>query len=175
MQDIADPAWVASRELDIAFDALIERDLTFDALVRPPHLSPLLERLERHPGLKVVIDHGAKPHIAGGAIEPWRSGLAAIAKQTSAYCKLSGFLTEASPEWRTDGIKPYTDEIFKLFGPARIMWGSDWPVVNLVSDYAAWMRVAKALCADFSNRERARIFGETAAEFYGLATTRMAS
>jgi L-fuconolactonase len=168
IQDIADPEWLLSPSLDRAFDAIEALELCFDALVRPVHLAPLQRRLEQRPKLKVVIDHAAKPDIAAGATLGWSVGLAAIAARTSALCKLSGLVTEARRDWRVEDLEPFVGQVVAAFGPERIMWGSDWPVLNLASDYRTWHATAERLLASLSASDRARVFGETAAQFYGV-------
>jgi len=169
IQDIADPSWILSPRLDRAFDALEALDLRFDALVRPVHLEPLLRRLEQRPNLKVVIDHAAKPDIAAGAKLDWSVRLAAIASRTAARCKLSGLLTEARSGAAGQDLAPFVEQVIAAFGAERIMWGSDWPVLNLVSDYATWHTMAERLVAGLTAGERALIFGGVAAQFYGVS------
>lgn len=168
LQDIVDPDWVASPALDAAFDALEALDLRFDALVRPIHLEPLLYRLERQPNLRVVIDHAAKPEIAEGKRVDWAEMLTAMATRTSAMCKLSGLVTEAGPHWSEADLAPYVQHVLTAFGASRVMWGSDWPVVNLACDHLEWYATAKRLVARLSTQEQALIFGGTAAAFYGI-------
>jgi L-fuconolactonase len=170
IQDIADPNWISSASLDPAFEAIEQLGLRFDALVRPQHLDPLLRRLERSPDLRVVIDHAAKPNIAAGEGPGWSERTAAIASRTAALCKLSGLVTEAGPHWRVEQIAPFSEHILATFGPGRIMWGSDWPVVNLTADYRSWRNAAQQLLAGASAAEQAMIFGGTAAIFYGVET-----
>jgi L-fuconolactonase len=169
IQDIADPSWILSPQLDRAFAALEALDLRFDALVRPVHLEPLLRRLEQRPRLKVVIDHAAKPDIAAGAKLDWSIPLASIASRTTARCKLSGLLTEARPGAELDELAPYVQQVIAAFGPESVLWGSDWPVLSLASDYLTWHAMAERLVAGLTTRERALIFGGVAAEFYGLS------
>ena len=168
LQDLPDPRWVLESALTPAFDALLELDLTFDALVRPVHLAPLRELMDRHPTLRLVIDHGAKPDIAGGGFDAWAEAMAAIAAETPAYCKLSGLVTEAAPGWTAADIEPYARHILTAFGPARTLWGSDWPVLNQAGDYAGWSAFADALLADMDTDARAAVRGGTAARFYGI-------
>ncbi len=168
IQDIADDAWMLRAELTPAFEALIALGLRFDALVLPRHLDNLVRLLERHPALPVVIDHGAKPDIAGGGFEPWYERMRIIAAQPHVFCKLSGLVTEAAADWRTDDLKPYVDALFELFGAERLMWGSDWPVVNLAGGYAAWWNATETLLAGLDESDRAAVLGGTAVDFYGL-------
>ena len=168
LQDIADPDWVASPALDRAFDAMVSLGLRFDALVRPVHLGPLLRRLERTPELQTVIDHAAKPAIASGLEQPWIDQMVALASRTSATCKLSGLVTETSGQWCVDDLSPFVEQVVGAFGASRVMWGSDWPVLNLASDYATWQTMAEWLLASLPFPDRALIFGGTAARFYGI-------
>ncbi len=168
LQDIADTDWILDRRLDPAWRAMKELGLCFDAMVRPRHLPTLRRLLDRHPDLPVVVDHGAKPEIEKGVREPWTRDLAAVARNSQAVCKISGLVTESGPGWRAGDLKPYVDHLLDCFGPARLMWGSDWPVVNRAGGYDRWRDAADRLLAGFSNDDRARIDGLTAASFYGI-------
>jgi L-fuconolactonase len=174
VQDIADPDWLLSQELDRAFDAIEELELCFDALVRPIHLEPLQRRLAQRPGMKVVIDHAGKPYVAAGNQTEWYERMAEIASLSTARCKLSGLVTEASPDWQVQDIAPFTAHIIAAFGADRVMWGSDWPVLNLASDYRAWRSTAEQLVAHLSRTDRDLIFGGTAANFYGIGSCQAA-
>ena len=142
--------------------------LRFDALVTLRHLPHLARLLAARPELKAVIDHGAKPDIAGGALDNWAAQMRAIAADTSAFCKLSGLVTEAGGKWTEEDLKPYVDVLLEAFGPARLMWGSDWPVVNEAGGYAAWHSAAWALTEGCTEAERDLIFGGAAQAFYGV-------
>jgi L-fuconolactonase len=170
LQDLSDDGWIARLALAPALDAIAAAGLAFDALVQPRHLPHLARVLADRPELRVVIDHGAKPDIAAGEFAGWAEAMRAIARDTAACCKLSGLVTEAAPGWRADDLKPYVDVLLAAFGPARLMWGSDWPVVNEAGGYAAWRVAALALTAGCSEADRALIFGETAARFYRIET-----
>ena len=168
IQDLPDDRWMLSPTIRPAVLALGENDLAFDALVKPRHLPVLLEFFSRYPDLRVVIDHGAKPDIASGALASWASAMREIARSTGAYCKLSGLVTEAGPGWSTATIEPFVEVLLESFGPSRLMWGSDWPVLEEASDYAAWLGAAETFAAQLDDLQRARLFGGTAAEFYDL-------
>lgn len=169
IQDIADDDWILRPALDRTFEALVAMDLRFDGLVLPRHLPRLLHRLRRHPELKCVIDHGAKPALATGDLDTWSKDMRRIADQTTAFCKLSGLVTEIGPDWSLLKLEPARDTILEAFGARRTMFGSDWPVLNLASDYRTWVSTADTLVSDLSDTERAALWGGTAAEFYGIA------
>ncbi len=169
IQDIPDSEWMLRPALASAFAALKKNALRFDALVTPSHLPAVEKFLERHEGLAVVIDHGAKPDIAGAGLDLWRTSMRRIARTSRALCKLSGLASEAGPHWNADVLKPYVDVLLETFGPARLMWGSDWPVLNEVGDYAGWLNAVETLTAHLSAADCEQIFGGTAATFYGIA------
>lgn len=168
IQDIADPDWMLKPELDAAFRALLDHDICFDALVLPRHLKQLQSLLARYPDLRVIVDHGAKPLIAQGVIEDWAEDMKAIADSGQIYCKLSGLLTEAGPDWTAESVRPYVKHLLKSFGPERLVWGSDWPVLRLAGNYQGWFDLAQSYLTGLSGAERAAIFGENARRFYRL-------
>jgi len=168
LQDLPDPAWVLRADVGRALAALPRLGLRFDALVKPAQLSALLPMLDRYPDLAVVIDHGAKPDIANGMWEPWARSMRAAAANPRVRCKLSGLATEAGPNWTIDTLRPYFEHLLDCFGAQRLMWGSDWPVVNLGGSYQRWFAASVALMAGLTPQERAAIMGGTARKFYGL-------
>jgi L-fuconolactonase len=171
IQDIPDTSWMLRDEVQWAYAALADLDLTFDALGFSRHLPNFLQVMQRHPGLRVVIDHAMKPRIRDhGSAErefaAWAEGMKRLAGETGAFCKLSGLVTEAKADWRDDDLAPYVTTVLEAFGADRVMWGSDWPVCRLRCDYAHWHTSAQSLCAGLSETDRAAIFGGTAARFY---------
>jgi len=168
LQDLPDPAWILRADVGRALSALPRLGLRFDALVRPEQLVALLPMLDRHPDLAVVIDHGAKPDIARGMWEPWARSMRVAASNPRVRCKLSGLLSEAGPNATIDTLRPYFDHLLECFGAQRLMWGSDWPVVNLSGTYQRWYAATVALMAGLTPQERAAIMGGTARKFYGL-------
>ncbi|MEM1386560.1 MAG: amidohydrolase family protein [Pseudomonadota bacterium] len=177
IQDIPDVAWMLGDNVAWAFDKLIALDLAFDALGFPRHLDPFLMLLKRYPTMRVVIDHGMKPQIHDSdpvAFTAWAEGMSRLADETGAFCKLSGLVTEASETWSAEALAPYVAHILEAFGPARVMWGSDWPVCRLRCEYEDWHDAAISLTRDVSPTERDMIFGQTAQKFYRLAPERSA-
>ncbi|MBL8270839.1 amidohydrolase family protein [Steroidobacter sp.] len=169
IQDIADDRWVASAALDAAFQALIDCELTFDALVFPRHLEHLRRRLDRHPDLRVVIDHCAKPDIAAGAFAEWSTAMHSLARNSQALCKLSGQLSQLSPTQTSEHVRPYAQQVLHSFGPKRVMWGSDWPGLNCNGDYATWLAVARSILAGLPAQDASDVLGGNAVRFYSLA------
>jgi L-fuconolactonase len=168
LQDLEDDRWIDDTALAPAVAAMLRHGLSFDALVLPRHLPALLAFAQRHPELPIVIDHGAKPLIAQGVMAPWREDIARLAALPQVCCKLSGLVTEAGPDWGIERLRPYVDHLVASFGPQRLIWGSDWPVLNLASDYAGWIAASMALLVGLNEADRAAVFGLNARRFYRL-------
>lgn len=166
IQDIADPRWMLKPELTPVFHWLEKHRLTFDALVKPVHLEILGELLRRHEGLKVVIDHGGKPEILHNGFESWANHMEFLAANTRALCKLSGMLTEAAPGAGYEELSPYMDHLLRCFTPARLMWGSDWPVLNLASSYSGWVTICEHALSKLSVTDQRAVWRDNAAAFY---------
>ncbi len=167
-QDIADDEWFLQPRQDAAYRTVVELGLTFDALARVRHLAHLPRLIERHPDLPVVIDHAAKPEIATGGHSAWAKDMAVLAHFPHVRCKFSGLVTEAGRGAPFGELIPYAETLLELFGPGRLMFGSDWPVVTTHLDYATWWDWAHRLTAHLDSGARAALFGGNAVEFYGL-------
>lgn len=168
VQDIPDPEWMLRATIAPAVARLQYVGLSFDALLKPAHLEPFRRFLPLYPDLMVVVDHGAKPDIAHGGFDNWAGEMREIAADSRVYCKISGLVTEAARDWRPGDLARYLDLLLEAFGPARLMWGSDWPVVDLAGGYDRWRAAALDYLARLGEEERAAILGGTAAEFYRL-------
>ena len=171
IQDIPDDDWMLRDDVQWAYAALSDLDLTFDALGFPRHLANFLTILKRYPKLRVVIDHCMKPQIRdhnAANFAFWAEGMARLAGETGAFVKFSALITEANPDWSADALRPYVDHILRVFGPERIMWGSDWPVCRLRAEYDGWISAAKSLTAHLPPDAQAQVYGRTAEQFYRL-------
>lgn len=168
LQDIADVEWVLQPTLVPALRAVTNLDLSLDLLVRPQHLKTALTLLTRHPDLRAIVDHAGKPDIANGMWQPWADNIQRIARETSAYCKLSGLVTEARPGWKLGDLHRYADHVLESFGAERVIWGSDWPVMLLNANYSDWLAASKQFIGSHSAAERSAIFHDNAVRFYRL-------
>jgi L-fuconolactonase len=142
LPDLPD-GWIDDPALDAAIDAMLRHGLSFDALVLPRQLPALLAFAQRHPRLPIVIDHAAKPPLASGDLTTWRADIARLAALPQVCCKLSGLVTEAGPRWQVADLVPAVEHILACFGAARVLWGSDWPVLDLAADYAGWLQATE--------------------------------
>lgn len=156
--------WYDDPALDAGLAHLARSGLVLEALVRPPHL-PALERcVRRHPDLWVVIDHAAKPAI-GAANENWEDAMSMLAKLPQVACKLSGLATQVVDERPIAAAVPFIAKVVAQFGPDRLIWGSDWPVVTLRQSYRDWLELAQDAIPAV---DRPAVFGGNATRIYGL-------
>jgi L-fuconolactonase len=167
IQDIPDTEWMLRESLVPAFEAMIDHGLVFDALVKPPHLPALLELAGRYPELSIVLDHGAKPPIASGDVSAWKRDVAALARETPMVCKLSGLVTEAGSK-SPGALRDSVNHLLEHFGASRLLWGSDWPVCELVCSYDDWVATSGELLQPLGAAERGRIYTENARTTYGI-------
>lgn len=177
LQDLPARDWIEHGPHADVLRALPRLGLRFDALVKPWHLTSLQRFVQRHPELPVVIDHAAKPQLVQGWSAPWaeawRRGLAELAQRPNVCCKLSGLLTEAEPLATVDdavaALRPVWDTLLERFGPMRLVWGSDWPVLTLAASYERWVAVSEVLIGELAADEQRAIWHDNAVRFYGIA------
>ena len=171
IQDIPDENWVLNKNFDIFFKSIIDLDLSFDALGLPIHLENFYIIASKYPKLRFVIDHLMKPKIYNNKQEEfihWKKGMSKLSRLDNVYCKFSGMVTEACENWDEQDLKPYSDEILNLFTDKKIMWGSDWPVCNLRTNYLGWYNAAINLTNELSLAEKQNIFYNNSINFYKL-------
>ena len=142
----------------------------YDILIYAKHLPHALQFVDRHPEQSFVLDHIAKPTIRSGQFDQqWADGLKEMAKRPQVACKFSGLLTEVRDEqWSVDTLRPYWDTAMEAFGTQRLMFGSDWPVCLLRSDYAGWVATVEELAASLSPAEQRDLWFQTASRTYRL-------
>ena len=161
--------WLARPGVIRGLGELAARELSYDLLVHTRHLKYAERVAQECPGLRLVVDHMAKPPIAHGEIDEWRSEIRKLAVYPNVFCKLSGLVTEANHEhWRASDLKPYVETALEYFGARRVMFGSDWPVCLLAASYDQVLETAQHLIAELSSEDRARVFAENAKGFYRI-------
>jgi L-fuconolactonase len=170
IQEMPDAGEVLKPGFVEALAFFAEKGVPVDLLVVSHQLEPVLELLDLVPGLHAVIDHIAKPRIREGILEPWRSQMTRIAAFPNLYCKLSGMVTEADHgNWKPEDFTAYIRHALDVFGPERVMFGSDWPVCLLAADYDEVVRVLEAgLPESWTEENRKRLYGLNAKEFYKI-------
>lgn len=170
LQDLDDDAYILRPRVLDSLRAIAERDLAFDFLTFPRHLSHVAAALMAVPGLRAVIDHISKPPIASGAFDDWAHAIARVAEFGNVSCKLSGMITEADHAcWKPADLQPYVEHVLDIFGPDRLLFGSDWPVCLLAGSYAEALNALRTLLDPLlSGPQQAAIYGGNAIRFYGL-------
>ena len=133
VQDEADPNWLLRPDVQRGLTAVADAGLVYDLLVRPRELPAAAETVRRHPQIRFVLDHVGKPPLRSGDLTAWTAGVAALADLPNVTCKLSGLFTEAAPGAK---LTTMVEQALRWFGPERCMFGSDWPVCLLATDYA---------------------------------------
>jgi L-fuconolactonase len=161
--------FLLGKDFQRGITALKSFDYTYDILIYHHQLKPALEFVSKFPEQAFVIDHCAKPDIANKKMEEWKSLMQEMAKHPNVHCKLSGLFTEAKwKQWSPNEFYPYLDTVFEAFGTDRLMYGSDWPVMLLSGMYVQWKSLLEKYMENFSEDERAKIFGENAVDFYRI-------
>jgi len=169
VHDEPDPAWLLRPDVNRGIAAVGAAGLVYDLLVRPRELPAALAMVRAHPDVAFVIDHLAKPSIRLGELEPWLGLLCPFGELEHVACKVSGLVTEADWQgWRLADLQPFVDAAIEIFGPDRLMFGSDWPVCLLAATYVGVLEAARSTTASLSPGERDQLFGETARHVYGL-------
>jgi len=169
VQDEPDDQFMLRDDFMRGIGLLADFDLTYDILIFARHLPIACELVKKFPNQPFVLDHIAKPLIKTGQITPWDADLRRLAALPNVYCKVSGMVTEANwSTWQPADFRPYLDVIFEAFGPARLMFGSDWPVCTVAGSYEQVVKLVADYIQQLSSTEQAQIWGETAQKFYGL-------
>lgn len=164
-----DPRFLLGEAFAHGIAALAALDLAYDILVYPRQLPAAAELVRRFPGQRFVLDHLAKPDIRKGEIGGWARALRPLADAPNVMAKVSGLVTEARWDaWTPDELRPYLDVAFELFGPDRLMVGSDWPVCTVAGDYTRVMAVVTAYLAGRPQGERDAVLGGNARRFWKL-------
>lgn len=169
IHDESDDRFILRDDFNRGISAMKEYNLRYDILIFEKHLPQTIEFVDRHPNQVFILDHIAKPRIRDRAFSPWRENIQHLAERPNVYCKVSGMVTEDNwKTWSYESLFPYIETVIEAFTPQRLMFGSDWPVVNLACSYSSWLRNVTIAIGKLSTDERQRILGKTAIEAYGL-------
>ena len=169
VQNEPDPQWLTRPDVLHGLSVIARAGLAYDLVVTPGQLAAAARAAAAVPDLLFVLDHLGKPAIASGSIQPWARDLGRLAALPNTAAKLSGLVTEADwNRWKPSDLKPYAEVALDAFGPARVMFGSDWPVCTLAASYRDVLQAARDLTADLSDAEREAIFAGTATRLYRL-------
>ena len=168
IQDEPDDQFMLRSDFNEGIRLLTRYSLCYDLLIFERHLPQSREFVDKHPSLSIIVDHIAKPHIRKNEFDHnWANNIRQLAERDQVSCKLSGLVTEVrDAEWNSELLQPYFDTVLEAFGPKRLLFGSDWPVCLLRSEYETWLRVVSELIAPLSVSEQEAIMGGNAARIY---------
>jgi len=169
LQDEKDDRYMLSSDFKQGLRHLEKYGLTYDILIYPRHIKYACSLVSEFPQQKFIIDHLAKPLIKEGKIEAWKKNMQELAKADNVFCKLSGMVTEANwNSWKQEDFVPYMETLLEIFGPNRLLFGSDWPVCTVAAKYKQVLEIVTNFISSLSQAEQARIMGQNAIAFYNL-------
>jgi L-fuconolactonase len=171
LQDLSDPDWILQPAVQPVLSAMARCGLVFDALIKTVHIPRILALTQAHPDLTVVVDHGAKPVIDTAAMDDWAQAMTQLARATDpakVVCKMSGLWTEAPAGQPVEVVRPWCEALLTIWGPQRLLWGSDWPVLELAGSYAAWRELSLSVLAHLPEQEKNAVLGGNARRIYRL-------
>jgi L-fuconolactonase len=169
LHDEPDPLYMLREDFNAGIELLRRYDLRYDLLIFANHIPQTIQFVDRHPGQIFVVDHSAKPQIGDGKITQWRIDIQTLSQRENVFCKLSGMITEADwSSWTTAQLRPYFDVVLEAFGPSRLMFGSDWPVMTVASRYEDWIAVVSEMLEELSDDEANLVMHGTATRAYRL-------
>lgn len=143
--------------------------LSFDLCCKHPQLPAVVELVRHCPDVSFILDHGGKPGIRTGLMDPWREHIRALAALPNVACKLSGLVTEADhATWTAAQLRPYVNHLLECFGPLRLLYGGDWPVAKLACGYSRWLHLVRGFTAHLTAAEQDAIFNGNAARIYRI-------
>lgn len=146
-------------------------DLTCDLAIRHIQLPDVIHLVHACPHVNFVLDHIGGPDIKSRSLDPWRKNLAELAALPNVVCKVSGLVTQADWQlWQAADLQPYLEHVFNVFGPERVMFGSDSPVALLAATYPQWVATLMAATQSWTNADREKLFFHNANKVYRLAT-----
>lgn len=167
VQGEQDPQFVLRPEFRRGLEVIFERGYTYDLLIYPHQLVSALELIDAFQMAPIVIDHIAKPWIKDDYQKGWAVMMKEISHYSNVYCKWSGMITEANWEtWEPEDLKPYLDVTAKCFTADRLMFGSDWPVLNVAGTYGQVINLVKDYIQNWTSEEQEKVMGRNAMKFY---------
>jgi L-fuconolactonase len=165
-----DPAMIDDPRFRRALELVARRDVPFDILTFPRHLPAMIDALQATPGVHGIIDHISKPDMTRPLDAEWCAAIATLGRLPNIHCKISGLVTEAGAEWSVERIRPFVEFVAHVFGPGRLVFGSDWPVCRLAASYAQVVELALDILRNIYGPEDMRAIMETNGKaFYRLS------
>ena len=173
LQGVTDPAFFQKPALVQGLRLLADYGYSFDICIHHDQLPAITALVRQCPDVTFILDHMAKPNIREHLLDPWRADIAALAALPNVACKISGLLTEADPQhWQPADLAPYIDHVIATFGPQRILYGGDWPVLRLAGSYTQWVEVLMARMAALPESAQQAFWHANARRLYRLEQAR---
>jgi predicted TIM-barrel fold metal-dependent hydrolase len=171
LQDERDPEFCLRPDFVAGVRLLEAYGFSFDICIRHDQLLAVTELARECPAIPFILDHLGKPAVRERQLDPWRDQLAALAALPNVACKLSGLVTEAEwSRWRPEDLAPYVAHALVAFGPSRVLFGGDWPVITLASTYQRWADALDALTTQLPLDARRQLWSENARRWYRLSS-----
>jgi len=171
VQDEPDEEFLLRKDFNVGVSLCRRYGLVYEILIFERQLLAAISFVDRHPTQIFVLDHIAKPRIRQHELEPWRTNIQDLARRENVYCKISGLVTEADwLNWTPADLQPYLDVVLNVFGPGRLMAGSDWPVCLLAATPLKWFATLQEFIRLLSVTEQELILGGVATQVYSLKT-----
>ena len=162
-------AWLLDQRLNKCWDILKSENLVLEILLQNPNELPLLTHFSKnHPKLNIILDHCGKPNIADGKLETWSNDIKYLSENENVFCKFSGLMNCAYPSKSIENISRYSDHVISVFGSDRLLWGSDWPPLDLASNYEEWFNISLELLSNLNENDISKILGQNAQHIYNL-------
>ncbi len=169
IHDEEDDSFILRKDFNRGIKKLLQHNLVYEILIFEKHLAQTISFVDQHPEQIFVLDHIGKPKIKESILSPWRENVTELAKRENVFCKMSGMVTEADFNlWTPAQLQPYADVVLDSFGAERVMFGSDWPVCLVASEYDQWLNTVKDFTKQLSENERKLILGGNAKRVYGV-------
>jgi L-fuconolactonase len=169
IQDEADDHFMEGADFNRGLAVLKEHDWVYDLLIYGRQLPQAIAMVDRHRDQVFVLDHIAKPTVHRSVMDAnWAENIRRLAERPNVLCKFSGVVTEVRDDsWDVETIRPYWDIVVESFGMHRLMFGSDWPVCLLRSEYVTWIDAVEQLVSSYSAREQSDFWFNNAFRTYG--------
>nr|WP_319999776.1 amidohydrolase family protein [uncultured Draconibacterium sp.] len=169
VQGEPDPEFILGKDFNKGISLLKNYNLVYDILIFEHQLANTIRFVDQHPEQQFVVDHIAKPKIKKNELEPWAKNIKELAKRENVSCKISGMVTEADYKlWTEEQLNPYFETILEAFGSSRLLFGSDWPVCLVATNYSNWLELVKKTISNFSKEEQDFILYKNAQRIYNI-------
>jgi L-fuconolactonase len=169
VQGEPDPEFILGKQFNAGISKLKDFDLVYEILIFEHQLANTIKFVDQHPNQQFVLDHIAKPRIKDKLLQPWADLLGELARRENVSCKISGMVTEADyNNWTEAQLKPYFDVVLEAFGAERLLFGSDWPVCLVATEYKNWLAVVANVVDKLSENEKELFYFKNAEKLYQI-------